>query len=113
MNRSDAAPTHLMLRLDALDIQAGAYSLHYQATMENDMKNDFKGNIPKAAIELGPDDLQAISGGISEETKEILENLRNEMLRKAARAAREGRSDAADAYSDALESIARQEDGKS
>lgn len=77
------------------------------------MKNDFKDNTPKAAIELGPDDLQAISGGISDETRETLEKLKNEMMRKAAGAAREGQSEAADAYSDALETIARQEDEKS
>lgn len=55
--------------------------------------------------------MQSISGGISDETREILEELKRELAHKAARAANDGRPDAADAYSDALEAIARQEDG--
>jgi hypothetical protein len=81
--------------------------------MEEEMKDGVKDNAPGKAIELGQDELQAISGGISDETREILDKLKNELAHKAARAANEGRSDAADAYSDALEAIARQEDGAS
>jgi hypothetical protein len=80
--------------------------------MTNDMEDTVPGKAPLAAIELGTDDLQAISGGMSDETREALEALRKEMLQKAAQAAREGRSDAADAYSDAMEIIARHEDEK-
>ena len=77
------------------------------------MKDGVKDNAPGKAMELGLGDLQAISGGISDETREVLEKLKSELVHKAARAAEEGRSDVADAYSDALEAIARQEDGKS
>lgn len=75
------------------------------------MKNAVAGSITQKAVALGEDDLQSISGGISEETREILEKLKNELAHKAARAAGDGRPEAADAYSDALEAIARQEDG--
>lgn len=77
------------------------------------MKDGVKDNVQGKAIELGQEDLQAISGGISDETREILEKLKNELAHKAARAAADGRSDAAEAYSEALEAIAREEDGKS
>jgi hypothetical protein len=82
--------------------------------MEKEMTNDVKDSGPEktplADIELGQDDLRAISGGISDETMKVLEALKKEILQKAAQAARDGRSDAAHAYSDALEAIARQED---
>jgi hypothetical protein len=77
------------------------------------MKDGVKDNAPGKGIELGQDDLQVISGGISDETRDILEQLKRELAHKAARAANEGRPEAADAYSDALEAIARQEDGTS
>lgn len=80
--------------------------------MRNDIESNASEKAPLAAIELGRDDLEAISGGISEEAREVLETLRKELLQKAAQAAREGRSDAADAYSDAMESIAAYENGK-
>jgi len=75
------------------------------------MKNAVKDSTMQKAIELGADDLQSIFGGISDETREVLEKLKNDFLHKAAKAAKDGRSEAADAYSDALEAIARQEDG--
>ena len=80
--------------------------------MTNDTKNTAPDKAPLAAIELGRDDLEAICGGISEETREVLETLRKELLQKAAQAAREERADAANAYSDAMEIIAQLEDGK-
>ena len=81
--------------------------------MRNDIKSNAPEKAPLAAIELGQNDLEAISGGISEETRQVLETVRKELLQKAAQAAREGHSDAASAYSDAVESIAAHEDGSS
>ena len=101
------------MRMPALSFAAmgaNAVRVHYLVTMEEQMRNDIESNAqekaPLAAIELGRNDLEAISGGISEETREALETLRKELLQKAAQAAREDRPDAANAYSDAMESIA-------
>lgn len=79
--------------------------------MTKDVKVPAPEKTPLAASELGQDDLQAISGsgGISEETRKVLEALKQETLQKAAQAARDQRSDAANAYSDTLETIARWE----
>lgn len=77
------------------------------------MKDGIKHNAPVEALELGQEDLQAISGGISDKNRDMFEQMRKELLQKASRAAAEGRSEAADAYSDALECLARQEGGQS
>lgn len=83
--------------------------------MENDVKDTALEKALLAGVELATADLQAISGGISDGAEEALKELkaiREELLHKAAQAAREGRSDAASAYCDAIEIIAKHEDEK-
>ena len=70
------------------------------------MKNGANGNPPAKAMELGQDDLQAISAAISDEAKEVFKEVKKLVLHEAAEAARRGDSKAASDYSHLLEEIA-------
>ena len=75
------------------------------------MKDGIKHNAPVKTLELGQEELQAISGGISDQTRDMLEQMKKDMLQKASRAADGSHSEAANACSDVVEYIAMLEDG--